>query len=345
MLLNMSEPISTPTPSEPSEIAGGTLAPPTDPVLVTTRRAAEICGVHVSTVKRWCEAGELPCEYTEGGHRRIRLLELTCFADDRKLQVPMLVFGETVEEVWSRSAEALERKHFEPLVLLWFDWLMRDQPAFLAPSMELLLDEGMPLPELFDQAVAPLGRRIGEAWHDGRIRISDEHRSTQHILDALHGLRLSPARIRRPVSQSEARVQAIVGAAEGNEHMMAAFMLRLVLEDRGIPVIYLGANVPGDEFGAQQFRSGAGLICASLAHPQGAADAQRLVRNLAQNYAPDSPYHVVMGGSALVGEAPAFAYTPFRSCSVMQTLSQFATWLDDQGLSRGSELPAGATDG
>ena len=329
----MNERISSQKPSEPFDQSAGTLSPTVDPVLVTTRRAAEICGVHASTVKRWCEAGELPCEYTEGGHRRDRLVDLTRFAADRELEVPMVVFGETVEDVWSRSAEALEHKHFEPIVALWFDWLMRDQPAFLAPSMALLLDEGMSLPDLFDQAVAPLGRRIGEAWHDGRIRIGDEHRSTQHILDALHQLRLSSERIRRPLSRSQAPVQAIVGAAEGNEHMMAAFMLRLVLEDLGIPAIYLGANVPGDEFGAQQFHSGACLVCASLAHPQAAADAQRLVRTLAQSYSPESPYHLVMGGSALVGEAPVFAYAPFRSCTIMQRLSDFAAWLDEQGLS------------
>lgn len=39
---------------------------------LTTRQAAALLGVSVSTVKRWADEGLLACEYTPGGHRRIR---------------------------------------------------------------------------------------------------------------------------------------------------------------------------------------------------------------------------------------------------------------------------------
>jgi hypothetical protein len=45
-----------------------------------------------------------------------------------------------------------------------------------------------------------------------------------------------------------------------------------------------------------------------------------------------------MGGSALAGETPYFAYSPFESCLVMNRLSDFAAWLDEKGFSRRGAL-------
>ncbi|MEM1271970.1 MAG: helix-turn-helix domain-containing protein, partial [Bacteroidota bacterium] len=54
---------------------------------ISTRQASDLLGVHESSVKRWCNAGDLGCEYTHGGHRRIPLAELLRFAEARSIEV------------------------------------------------------------------------------------------------------------------------------------------------------------------------------------------------------------------------------------------------------------------
>ena len=40
---------------------------------LNSKEVAMIMGVHVSTVKRWTDAGNLPCYQTPGGHRKFIL--------------------------------------------------------------------------------------------------------------------------------------------------------------------------------------------------------------------------------------------------------------------------------
>ncbi|UVW28473.1 GAF domain-containing protein [Massilia sp. H6] len=48
-------------------------APPDDDPILTTRDAALLLGVAVSTTQLWMESGALPAWKTPGGHRRVRL--------------------------------------------------------------------------------------------------------------------------------------------------------------------------------------------------------------------------------------------------------------------------------
>ena len=95
-----------------------------------------------------------------------------------------------------------------------------------------------------------------------------------------------------------------------------------------LTVNYLGANVPGEEFAAQQQRWGADLVCVSFTPPRGPADAVRLVRSLAQGYDPARPYHLALGGGALDGKVVDPPYRPFRSFAVLGSLVELAAWLD-----------------
>lgn len=49
--------------------------------------AAEILGVHPSTVRHWADSGELPSQRTPGGHRRFRRRELEQWAVARRRQM------------------------------------------------------------------------------------------------------------------------------------------------------------------------------------------------------------------------------------------------------------------
>jgi excisionase family DNA binding protein len=67
------------SPSDATETA--------DPVL-TTRAAAHLLGVAVSTAQLWIESGALGAWKTPGGHRRVRLSAVTGLLDRRATRVP-----------------------------------------------------------------------------------------------------------------------------------------------------------------------------------------------------------------------------------------------------------------
>ena len=46
--------------------------------------AAELLGVHPSTVRKWSDSGKLPVHLTEGGHRRYRLSEVEHWQSSRE---------------------------------------------------------------------------------------------------------------------------------------------------------------------------------------------------------------------------------------------------------------------
>ncbi|TXF98831.1 helix-turn-helix domain-containing protein [Massilia arenae] len=59
-----------------------------DPIL-TTREAARLLGVAVSTAQVWMEGGALPTWKTPGGHRRVRLSAVTQLMRQREASLPM----------------------------------------------------------------------------------------------------------------------------------------------------------------------------------------------------------------------------------------------------------------
>ncbi|MCC2957976.1 excisionase family DNA-binding protein [Massilia sp. IC2-477] len=96
-----------------------------DPVL-TTREAAELLGVAVSTAQIWMESGALPAWKTPGGHRRVRLSAV-----------------EQLQAQQQRGAVALAAPTLPVSGAL--------APAFQPPSSHVLLDT--PPEEVFDRLV------------------------------------------------------------------------------------------------------------------------------------------------------------------------------------------------
>lgn len=61
-----------------------------DPIL-TTREAATLLGVAVSTAQAWMEGGALPAWKTPGGHRRVRKSAVLCLMQERAAQATALL--------------------------------------------------------------------------------------------------------------------------------------------------------------------------------------------------------------------------------------------------------------
>ncbi len=103
------------------------------------------------------------------------------------------------------------------------------------------LREGMTMPALYQQVVAPAMHRIGALWERGAITVADEHLATALTNRVLTALRPTPGDAAAP------RVgRALLAAVEGEQHALGLRMAADILEDAGYEAVYLGADVPTD---------------------------------------------------------------------------------------------------
>lgn len=290
-----------------------------------TGEVAQLLGVHRSTVKRWCDAGELPCSVTEGGHRRIALSALLAFAGARDLSCPLLAFRSQEAAVWQVVSRAEEQHDYEGLIELGYQWLAEGKRAQVHSLFRFVHGREWPLPVLFDRLVRSVMDRVGEAWRAGTIHVGDEHRMSHVMFDSLHEMRAS-IRADAP-EQMQSSPLAVVGCGANNRHEMGTLMVRMVLEAAGWQTLYLGADVPTRDFALQQDRYEAGLLCISLAPPQQiASDAERILDSLASLYDEQHPYRIALGGQAVQNATLSAGY-PFAAYRAFPGLQTFAQWI------------------
>ncbi|MEM6785453.1 MAG: cobalamin-dependent protein, partial [Bacteroidota bacterium] len=304
--------------------------------LLTTRDAALLLGVHESSVKRWCADGDLLCVFTPGGHRRLHVPDLSAFADVRALNFALRPFGPAAEHVWDGYRQA-RRGDFRPLSTVLYDLLGHGRTALVTDLFAFLGARSFALPTLLDRVLAPTMRRIGQAYAKGRLSIGDEHFRTHLVRDALVTMHLDVQAGRpdaqRPHAGVPARPVAVVGCARSEAHELGALMVRLLLEDQGWHVVYLGLNVPTEEFARQQRQHRAHLVCISMMPPTGTPEAHVIADVLGRLYDGAHPYHLVFGGAAVHTSVRTRARgAPHLDIQVFNAMTAFAEWvgaLDD----------------
>lgn len=86
---------------------------------VPLRHAAELLGVHPTTLRRWADAGEIPVALTPGSHRRFAPADIEAFDARRKR---LRTIG-GLEQVWvDRAVEATRRDlHLSNAHPTWID--------------------------------------------------------------------------------------------------------------------------------------------------------------------------------------------------------------------------------
>jgi len=51
---------------------------------LSPKQAAEQLGVHITTLRRWADGGDISVMVTPGGHRRFALADIERFAEERR---------------------------------------------------------------------------------------------------------------------------------------------------------------------------------------------------------------------------------------------------------------------
>jgi excisionase family DNA binding protein len=295
---------------------------------ISPRQAAELLGVHASSIKRWCNAGALECWHTPGGHRRIPVERVFEFAESESIDCSLLEFAPHTLEVWEGLDEARRDGAFDKLVDLAYTWLAEDHPDATYRLLRTLLDFDFSLAQIFDRVIGPLMGRIGMAWEASRLAIGDEHRMTHTVTEMLIHLRYDLA-MDEPAEDAPV---AIVGCTQAEYHELGALMVRILLEHAGWHVYYLSADVPTEEFAAQQVKHRASIVAISVMPPRGAPEASRLTRVLAQLYQKSTPYRLAIGGSLVEEKRTTGPLAgPFLETVYFNKVSHFEAWMREAG--------------
>lgn len=296
-------------------------------VFLSTKQAASLLRVHESSVKRWCNGGELPCSATSGGHRKIQVEHLMAFAKERNSPCVLSPFGPDAPEVWKGLDMLDGRSSYDQLVISTQKWLEKSETTRIIALISLLLEEKHSLAAVMDGLLSPVMRHFGSLYVKGDMSIGDEHYVTQSMREVLIGLSLNS----RETRLSTESKTAVVGCARGEVHELGALMVRLILENAGWRTVYLGLNVPTEEFADQQRKHEAGLVCVSITPVSGWGDVQNIVTLMNRMYEDHAPYRLAIGG-AIMAHYTEFNQDglAFEDLSFFDAIVPFHAWLEGQ---------------
>lgn len=282
---------------------------------LTSSETASLLAVHPSTVKRWCNDGELASASTPGGHRRISIDAAVEFAEDRGIRTVLTPFHPFEPHVWTALREVEERGSFDALHALGLQWARRGAFERLEQLFIALGRSGtVPFCDFCDRGIRGLLRHVGDEWEAGRLRVGDEHMISQAITGALLTLRREWLD-QRGTNGHRDRPVAVVGTMEGNHHALGALCVRILLERLGWTVFYPGPDVPPADFSVIQMSREASLVCISLPPLGSMGDVSRTLEALSEKYNRARPYSVVFGGTTGLTLAGESAEGPFDSVS------------------------------
>lgn len=200
--------------------------------LLTPKQVARALDVSESSIKRWCDKGVIPTQYTEGGHRRIAMPALVEFLREGHHQ---LIRPEALglPPTCGQTARVVDRARDQLTEAL----IGGDEPRCRQIAVDLYLAEHR-LSVICDDVLAAAFREIGHRWSCGEAEVYQERRGCEMTLRLLHELRAI-----LPAPPADAPM-AIGGAAAGDQYSLGTAMAELVLRDAKWNAVSLGDNLP-----------------------------------------------------------------------------------------------------
>jgi len=199
---------------------------------LTPKQVARAIQVSESSVKRWCDQGIIPTQYTAGGHRRIPLNGFLEFLRNSKRELTNPeVLG--LPATSGRTTRVVERAARQLLKAL----LHGDEVQCRQIALDLYLAEHS-ISKICDEVFRVAFEEIGALWECGTAEIYQERRSCEISLRVLHELnKLLP-------DPPRDAPRAIGAVAEGDHYNIGTAMAELVLRDAKWNATSLGSNLP-----------------------------------------------------------------------------------------------------
>jgi MerR family transcriptional regulator, light-induced transcriptional regulator len=124
-----------------------------------------------------------------------------------------------------------------------------------------------------ESLAAPLFRRIGEEWHQGRLKPAHEHLATAVMRGVLTSL---SSELAPPTSAP----RLVVATPVGERHEIGALLVAAAAAAAGWRLTYLGAELPAAEIAAAADQCGARAVAVSVVLPGADVDVVAELREL-----------------------------------------------------------------
>ena len=208
---------------------------------LNSKEVAMIMGVHVSTVKRWTDAGKLPCYQTPGGHRKFILRHINKFLAKNKKKSKKVNIIE-LEGIKDRKLiQNIDHGEYEKLLPVFIKQALNADGNRLKTTLTGLYMKQYLLHDIYDALVMPVLESIGDMWANNDISVAEEHLASNTIRNAVHALGETLER-----KDYKDKSYTLSLALSGDEHDLPLIMTKQILEIKGIPVINCGRNTPAN---------------------------------------------------------------------------------------------------
>ncbi|NOT57401.1 MAG: MerR family transcriptional regulator [Deltaproteobacteria bacterium] len=150
-------------------------------------------------------------------------------------------------------------------------------------------------PVMLEQVVVPLIYEIGARWHDGSLRIANEHMASAVIREFFTTLRGRTD----PSSRAGHAPHLIVATPTGQLHGLGADLVTAVAVAEGWRVTALGVNLPVAEIAGAVHQQPARAVALSLVYPADDLALNNELRTLRRQL--PAPVALLVGGRAAPG--------------------------------------------
>ena len=169
-------------------------------------------------------------------------------------------------------------------------------------------------PVFLKDVLIPLIESIGELWHSGDLRISQEHFATSVIAGLL-------VRLRENETKSDNSRTIIICSPTGQKHELGALAASVIIASYGWNVVYLGADLPAEEIAFSVQKTNASAIAMSVVFPFNETQLQTEIIKL-HKYLPDTR---IIIGSKLLNKLP---YQSYLNISIVEDYHSIFTLLN-----------------
>ena len=170
-----------------------------------------------------------------------------------------------------------------------------------ATSAGLVVEEGLKqgfgMFDIYLSILVPTQIDLGQAWHDGKVNVAEEHLATQITLDQMDRLRS------QIFPRSKLGFRVAVTTVEGDAHFIGARMVADFFLADGWDVDFLGESTPGPDLVELVRRRSVDLVAISITNSDSFPRLEWTVGSLATLA---NPPKILLGG-AVLGDTPDLA--------------------------------------
>ena len=108
---------------------------------------------------------------------------------------------------------------------------------------------------------------------------------------------------------------------------MGALVIRLILQHHGWRVLYLGPDVPTEEFHLQLTKHHGEMVCVSLSPMKGETTAMEIIKLLELLSDPRHPFRIAVGGAAIQNRTVETEGSAIHEARLFCDAQSFEKWI------------------